>query len=432
MIKLRLGKTISIRWKIKNNGTPISSEDKVTLFATDCVGRKYKLPILSIAEGCVSSSFSPTLQARIGVYSLTIWKDYGTPDQCPVDAINAFELVPFSNMEECSFQPEDPVVVIESCLAIGAPANINGYNTITIKGDSVQQEGSTLIIDSYAKSQTYSQKEVDKKITALEDDAQLQNATTVAAQVGKVPAGAKYDANTPVSSIIADILAFATPAFTTLAINDGTKDYSSNTNVFCDSEAMRFQAIKHAESNVGSIKGKVSLNINGTKSDQTPSATVASVTTDKVFTRSTNKASFFVELTGTNTLSAAIPRKRVTLTAYMPVYTFITTAQDEATVKTGLNAATAETTVYTSSHTIDKTITVKAGGAWCVALPSHLGVTGMGTVADFGFKTEDHNPKSISATRTVNGIASVPYTIYLFPQEKDQTDLNVRIITKSK
>lgn len=169
MIKLRLGKTISIRWKIKNNETPISSEDKVTLFATDCVGRKYKLPILSIAEGCVYSSFSPTLQARIGVYSLTIWKDYGTPDQCPVDAINAFELVPFSNMEECSFQPEDPVVVIESCLAIGAPAKINGYNTITIKGDPVQQEGSTLTVDSYAKSQTYSQKEVDEKITALEE-----------------------------------------------------------------------------------------------------------------------------------------------------------------------------------------------------------------------------------------------------------------------
>lgn len=275
-------------------------------------------------------------------------------------------------------------------------------------------------------------KKLTDTLNGIEDDAQLQNATTVAAQVGKVPAGAKYDANTPVSSIIADILAFATPAFSTLAINDGTKDYSANTNVFCDSEAMRFQAIKHAESNVGSIKGKVSLNINGTKSDQTPFATVASVTTDKVFTRSTNKASFFVELTGTNILSAAIPTKRVTLTAYMPVYTFITAAQDEATVKAGLAAATAETTVYTSSHTIDKTITVKAGGAWCVALPSHLGVTGMGTVADFGFKTEDHNPKSISATRTVNGIASVSYTVYLFPQEKDQTDLKVRIITKSK
>lgn len=432
MIKLRLGKTISIRWKIKNNGTPISSEDKVTLFATDCVGRKYKLPILSIAEGCVSSSFSPTLQARIGVYSLTIWKDYGTPDQCPVDAINAFELVPFSNMEECSFQPEDPVVVIESCLAIGAPANINGYNTITIKGDSVQQEGSTLIIDSYAKSQTYSQKEVDKKITALEDDAQLQNATTVAAQVGKVPAGAKYDANTPVSSIIADILAFATPAFTTLAINDGTKDYSSNTNVFCNSEAMRFQAIKHAESNVGSIKGKVSLNINGTKSDQTPSATVTNVTTNKVFTRSTNKASFFVELTGTNTLSAAIPTKRVTLTAYMPVYTFITTAQDEATVKAGLTAATAKSTVYIGSHTIDETGTFVAGGAWCVALPSHMAMVGIGTVADFGFGTQKPSTTTVSATRTVNGITGVPYTVYLLPMGTAQTNLAVRITTKSK
>lgn len=275
-----------------------------------------------------------------------------------------------------------------------------------------------------------------KKLTdimnSLEDDAQLQNATTVAAQVGKVPAGAKYNANTPVSSIIADILAFATPAFTTLAINDGTKDYSSNTNVFCNSEAMRFQAIKHAESNVGSIKGKVSLNINGTKSDQTPSATVTNVTTNKVFTRSTNKASFFVELTGTNTLSAAIPTKRVTLTAYMPVYTFITTAQDEATVKAGLTAATAKSTVYIGSHTIDETGTFVAGGAWCVALPSHMAMVGIGTVDDFGFNTQKPSTTTVSATRTVNGITGVPYTVYLLSMGTAQTNLAVRITTKSK
>lgn len=275
-------------------------------------------------------------------------------------------------------------------------------------------------------------KKLTDTLNGIEDDAQLQNATTVAAQVGKVPAGAKYDANTPVSSIIADILAFATPAFSTLAINDGTKDYSANTNVFCDSEAMRFQAIKHAESNVGSIKGKVSLNINGTKSDQTPSATVASVTTDKVFTRSTNKASFFVELTGTNTLSAAIPTKRVTLTAYMPVYTFITAAQDEATVKAGLAAATAKSTVYTGSHTIDETGTFAAGGAWCVALPSHMAMAGIGTVADFGFGTQKPSTTTVSATRTVNGITDVPYTVYLLPMGTAQTDLAVRITTKSK
>lgn len=170
MIKLRIGKTLSIRWKLKNNGAPISSDDKITLFTTDSVGRKYKLPIHSITDGCVYSSFSPTLQTRIGVYSLTIWKDYGTPDQCPVDAINAFELVPFSNMEECAFQPGDPVVVIESCLAIGAQATINGYNTITIKGDPVQQEGPTLTIDSYSKSQTYSKDEADKLLESLKED----------------------------------------------------------------------------------------------------------------------------------------------------------------------------------------------------------------------------------------------------------------------
>ena len=269
-------------------------------------------------------------------------------------------------------------------------------------------------------------------LNSIEDDAQLQNATTVAAAVGKVPAGAKYDANTPVSSIVADILAFAAPTFGTLAINDGSKDYTANTNVFCDSNAMRFAAIKHAETNVGSIKGNVSLNVNGTKQNVTPSATAASVTTDKTFDRSANKASFYAELTGTNTLSAAIPTKRVTLTAYMPVYCFIVTAQDEATVKAGLASATAEPTVYTGAHTIDKTGTFAAGGAWCVALPSHMAMTGIGTVADFGFGTQKTTTTTVDGTRTVNGIANVAYTVYLLPMGTAQTGLSVRITTKAK
>lgn len=272
----------------------------------------------------------------------------------------------------------------------------------------------------------------NQKVADIEDDAQLQNKTTVAAAVGKVPAGAQYDANTPVSSIIADILAFASPTFSILRMYDGSKDYGSNNTVFCSSDEIRFQTIKHAETNVGSIKGKVSLDINGTKSEQTPSATVANVTINEVFTRTSNKASFYVELTGTNTLSAAIPSKRVTWTAYMPVYCFITNAQDEATVKAGLANATAETTVYTGSHTIDKTGTFVAGGAWCVALPSHMAMAGIGTVADFGFGTQKTSTTTVSATRTVNGIASVPYTVYLLPMGTAQTSLPVRITTKAK
>lgn len=257
-------------------------------------------------------------------------------------------------------------------------------------------------------------KNLTDTLSGIEDDAQLQNATTVTAQVGKVPVGAKYDANTPVSSIIADILAFATPTFSTLAINDGTKDYSASTNVvFCDSKAMSFQAVKHAESNVGSIKGKVTLNINGTKSDQTPSATVASVATDKVFTCSANKASFFVELTGTNTLSAPITTKRVTITAYMPVYVYVIDSPTADNAKKGLASAINEDTIFTGSKKFEKLLTLTQNQAICIATPSHLTCSRLCNNAADGFLPNGMEKTEISASRTVNGIADVPYTIYM-------------------
>lgn len=274
---------------------------------------------------------------------------------------------------------------------------------------------------------------LETKAEELEQADVLQEKLTATASVGKVSSGSSFEAGTNVRDIVNAILAFNTPTFASLAINDGSKDYTANATMFCSSDEIRVATIKHNETNVASIKGgKVTLNLNGTKSEENASATSVALTKSAIFTRTANKASFYAELTGTNTLGAAMSARRVTLTAYMPVYAFVTTAQDDATIKGAFASATNEGTVYTATHTIDKTATFVAGGAWCVALPSHLAMSGMGTVADFGFGTQKTEVPTISATRTVNGIADVPYTIYVLGMGTAQTSLPVRIITKAK
>jgi hypothetical protein len=272
-------------------------------------------------------------------------------------------------------------------------------------------------------------------IDGLEDDAQLTAELTTSATVGKVPAGSKYDAGTPVSSIINDIFNYATPTFATLNIlmNDSGSPITNSQNMFCNSVAMTLKSVIHKETNVSSIKGgTVTLNINGTTQTVSAASTETSVSDTSTFNRSTNKASFYVRLTGTSSLSSAMTQKQLTLTAYMPVYCYTVTDQTDDTVKTGLTNATNMSTVYAGTHTITQTSTFVAGGAWCVALPSHLKMTKIGTAADFDFGTYKTTVPTVSSTRTVNGISNVPYTIYRFDMGTSQTNLSMRIDTAAK
>lgn len=270
-------------------------------------------------------------------------------------------------------------------------------------------------------------------LDAIEDDSQLQQDTTADAAIGKIPVGAKYSAGTSISSIISDALSYQMPIFQQLLINDGTNNYTSNTNVFCNSTPIMLAFIKYIVSNPSYVKdGNLTLNINGTTSTISTSTSGAQMTVSGTFIRAVNKSSFYVSLDGTTSLSAPMTQKKVVLTAYMPVYCFISSAQDETTVTNAFSNATAETTVYTGTHSIVKTGTFVKGGAWCVALPSHLGMTGIGTEADFGFGTQKTSTTTYSVTKNVNGISSVPYTIYMLPIDTAQTNLSVKIITKAK
>lgn len=269
-------------------------------------------------------------------------------------------------------------------------------------------------------------------ITALQDADKLASDLKATTTVGKVNTGSTFAEGTDVRDVLKAILAFDTPTFASLVISDSATTYNANTNMFCNSAELRVATISHSETNVDSIKNKqITLNVNGTTSTETASATSVALTKSAIFNRSTNKAKFTVSLNGTNTLGAAMAGRSVTLTAYMPVYTFVSDTQDASAIKTALASATAKPTVYTGAHTIDETQTFKAGGCWCVALPSHMGMSGIGTVADFGFGTQKTTTTTVTGTRTVNGIANVSYTVYLLPMGTAQTNLAVRITTKA-
>jgi hypothetical protein len=303
---------------------------------------------------------------------------------------------------------------------------------ITQNGTTVYPQTITDAIADVSRKKT-----LPNILTGLEGDGQLQKDVTVAAAVGKVPAGSTYSKGTPMSTIMTDILSYALPTFQRLLITDGTNTYESSANVFCSSTAIAITGVKHGETNTDYIKNKqITLNVNGTTStvDATTMSSLLPVSSSSegAFIRTSNKASFYVSLNGTTSLNAPMSERKIVLTAYMPVYCFISPTQAESEINGAFISATSESTIYTGTHSIVKTGTFSANSAWCVALPSHLTMTGIGTEADFGFGTQKTSTTTYTATKTVNGISSVPYTIYVLPIDTAQTNLSVKITTKAK
>lgn len=297
----------------------------------------------------------------------------------------------------------------------------------------IQIDGATVYpqTSSDAIADLTRKKVLSKVVDTIEDDAELQRQVTVTKETGNVPVGAVYAKGTAVSTVIADILAYLRPEFQRLQVGSGSVTYNKSTDMFCDSTAISMMELKHGETNIGNIKGGVvTLNINGTETEKTAAAS-ANVEISLSFDRTHNKAQWYVELTGTNSMGAAMTPRKVALTAYMPVYCFVSATQEESEINGSLVAATAESIVYAGGETIDKTCTIAKGGAWCVALPSHMAMTGIGTKDDFDFGTQRTATTTFSLSREVNGIADVPYTVYLLPMGTAQENLEVRITTKA-
>lgn len=99
MKKIRIGKDISIAWRILTNGEAVSLEGRdLTLHLVDPLNRKMQIPF-TVEDVLLEAKVSGTTQKFLGKYSLTLWENYGKPGQTAVDACNAFELVRTTCME---------------------------------------------------------------------------------------------------------------------------------------------------------------------------------------------------------------------------------------------------------------------------------------------------------------------------------------------
>lgn len=272
-----------------------------------------------------------------------------------------------------------------------------------------------------------------QKVDLSEVQDKLTSDVKATASVGKVQNGSVFSEGTAVRDIVVAMLSFETPAFASLAVSDGTTTYSASKNIFCSGTPISFKTISHSETNVDSIKGKqIKLNINGTEITKGASSSVASVARTDTFSIAKNKATYRITASGTNTLNAPMTSRSIVITAYMPVYTYVCDTHDEATITGALASAVAKGSIYIGDNTITEKLSFKAGGCWCVALPSHLDANGVGTPDDFQFGQQFKRQISYSARRSVNGIADVDYVVHVWVCDTAQENIDIQLKTKTK
>lgn len=263
-------------------------------------------------------------------------------------------------------------------------------------------------------------------------DAELT--TTVA--VGKVPNGSKFPEGTSTKDILKAVLSFAAPTFSVLKVTvDGT-DKDASFDVLCSGTALSLTAIKHKETNVGSIS-TMNYKIGSDAAVVTAkSASDQTVTVSKSITR-TSKGSCKIALNGTNTLNSAMTEKSITIGYYMPVFCYLVKAanvgSEGAGIKAALASATARTEIYKGTQNIDENVTAEKGDVWCCAIPSNLDATAIGTQGDFGFGTQQTSGfTKYTQTRAYSSSNADTYTIYCFTFGSAQTNLGMRLAVKAK
>lgn len=90
MESIRQGKTMVIRWTILTNGQPVSLEDRDLTLIDSAGGRKMDF----VTDGnVVEAVFEGSLFLKLGVHNLTLFENYGKPNQTVVDKCGAFNIV---------------------------------------------------------------------------------------------------------------------------------------------------------------------------------------------------------------------------------------------------------------------------------------------------------------------------------------------------
>lgn len=109
MEKIRIGKDIQVKWTILTNGKSedLSGRD-LTLFLFDPLKYSRQIPF-EVSANVISFTVRGTEQRRSGVYSLSLWENYGGIGQSVVDCCEAFQLVPVTCQESPDVSPLSPV-----------------------------------------------------------------------------------------------------------------------------------------------------------------------------------------------------------------------------------------------------------------------------------------------------------------------------------
>ena len=94
MAKIRIGKNVGIRWRITTNGEDVPLEGRnLTLFIRHPYMQQKQLDMRVVDGNVVAAVFRGVEQHYVGVYTLTLYEDYGLDTQNITDRCDAFELV---------------------------------------------------------------------------------------------------------------------------------------------------------------------------------------------------------------------------------------------------------------------------------------------------------------------------------------------------
>ena len=134
MMKIRIGNNVSIRWQVTTNGevTPLSGRNLALMLSIGSL-QPFPLDFSVIDTNVIAATYHGIDQRYVGVYSLTLWEDYGTEAQSVVDHCDAFELVPCSCDEESADDLSDSSIEVTSNLVIGI-AGLSAYEVAVKNG----------------------------------------------------------------------------------------------------------------------------------------------------------------------------------------------------------------------------------------------------------------------------------------------------------
>lgn len=134
MMKIRIGNNVSIRWQVTTNGevTPLSGRNLALMLSIGSL-QPFPLDFSVIDTNVIAATYHGIDQRYVGVYSLTLWEDYGTEEQSVVDHCDAFELVPCSCDEESADDLSDSSIEVTSNLVIGI-AGLSAYEVAVKNG----------------------------------------------------------------------------------------------------------------------------------------------------------------------------------------------------------------------------------------------------------------------------------------------------------